>query len=118
MKLTIELVPKSCFFKNVRSEVSRKTWDIIRNEAYNQAGYKCEICGGIGNRHPVECHEIWEYKDDIQKLIGFTAICPSCHQVKHIGLSQIRGLEKQCVEHLVKVNNINKKEAEEMYLNK
>jgi len=111
MKLTIELVPQSAFFKNVRSEVSKEQWDIIRREAYKKAGYKCQICGGVGEKHPVECHEIWEYKDGVQKLIGFIAICPACHQVKHIGLSRMRGLEEDCMKHLVKINNINEAQA-------
>ena len=111
MKLTIELVPQSAFFKNVRSEVSKDEWDIIRREAYKKAGYKCQICGGAGKQHPVECHEIWEYKNGIQKLIDFIAICPNCHQVKHIGLSQMRGLEENCVKHLMKVNNMSEKQV-------
>jgi len=38
----------------------------------------------------VECHEIWEYDDDnqIQTLVGLIALCPMCHQAKHIGRSQ------------------------------
>ena len=114
MKLKIELVPSSSFYKNVRSNVSRSEWDIIRRKSYQKANYKCEICGGIGNKHPVECHEIWEYdiKTKIQKLVGFISLCPKCHQVKHIGLSQIRGLYGECLEHLSKVNNISIDKAE------
>ncbi len=111
MKLTIELVPQSAFFKNVRSEVSKDQWDIIRRKVYRKTGYRCEICGGKGEQHPVECHEVWEYKKGIQKLIGFTALCPKCHQVKHFGLSQMRGLEDECIEHLMKVNNLSKSDA-------
>ena len=111
MKLTIELVPKTAFFKNVRSEVTKDEWGIIRRKAYKNAGYICEICGGVGKQHPVECHEIWKYKNGIQKLLGFVALCPDCHQVKHLGLSQMRGLEEECIKHLMKVNNITKKEA-------
>lgn len=114
IKLTIELVPETVFFKNVRSEVSKEKWDIIRRKAYQKANYKCGICGGVGNRHPVECHEVWEYDDEkhIQTLKGFIALCPRCHGVKHIGLSQMRGLYDNCVEHLAKVNGWKEKEAE------
>ena len=58
---------------------------------------------------PVECHEVWEYDDKahIQKLIRLIAICPSCHQVKHIGrtasVDGVVGMER-CVRHLMKVN--------------
>jgi len=112
-KLTIELVPQTAFYKNVRSEVTRTQWDIIRKKVYKEYDYKCGICSGKGKQHPVECHEIWEYDDNkhIQTLKGFIALCPSCHQVKHIGLSQIRGLKKECLKHLMFVNKITKKEA-------
>lgn len=50
---------------------------------------------------------MWEYDDKkrIQKLIRMIALCPNCHQVKHIGLSEMRGQLAECLEHLAKVNN-------------
>ena len=60
-KLTIELVPKTSWFTNLRSLVSKEQWDKIRNKVYWKAGYKCEICGSKGPKWPVECHEIWHY---------------------------------------------------------
>lgn len=116
MKLTIELVPETSFYKNVRSEVPKDEWDIIRRQCYRDSNYICEICGGKGKQHPVECHEIWKYNDNklIQKLIRFIALCPSCHQVKHIGLSQIRGIEEDCIKHLMRVNKISESTAEEL----
>ena len=59
IKLTIELVPKTAWYKNVRSEVSKDRWDELRKECYRNANYKCEVCGGTGPKWPVECHEIW-----------------------------------------------------------
>ena len=112
MKLTIEFVPQTSFYRNVRSEVDRETWDKIRRKAYREANYKCQICGGKGKQHPVECHEIWDYQKGTQKLIGFTALCPKCHQVKHFGLSQIRGLEEDCVKQIMEVNKISRKKAD------
>jgi hypothetical protein len=114
MKLTIELVPSSCWFSNVRSEVSKKRWDKIRKQVASQAWDVCEVCGGVGAKHPVECHEIWHYDDrnQIQKLIGMVALCPDCHQVKHFGFAQIRGKGEQALQHLMKVNRLSKKEAE------
>ena len=44
MKLTIELVPSTAWFTNVRSEVSKAKWDKIRRKSYKHADYKCEIC--------------------------------------------------------------------------
>ena len=106
-KLTIDLIPSTCFFSNVRSEVSKKDWDKIRKDIYKKAKYLCEICGGKGEKHPVECHEIFSYIDDIrlQKLDGFIAICPNCHASKHFGFSQLKGKEEKVIKHMMKVNN-------------
>lgn len=107
-KLTIELVPLTSWYNNVRSKVSQEEWDIIRKKCYKNANYKCEICGGVGNKWPVECHEIWEYDDKkhIQKLVGFVALCPSCHEVKHIGLAEKKGRLQHARNHLIGVNSM------------
>jgi len=112
--LTIEMVPKSNWFINLRSELSRGDWDKLRKSCYKKANYKCEICNGKGEKHPVECHEIWEYDDKalVQKLIGLIALCPDCHQVKHMGLAEINGKRAEATRHLQKVNNWTKDEAE------
>ena len=81
-KLIPELIPSNTWYNNVRSIVSKDEWDIIRRKSYKFANYKCQICGdsGInqGYKHPVECHEIWEFddKNKIQYLIGFISLCP------------------------------------------
>jgi len=113
MKLTIELVPQTSHFKNLRSELSAADWNALRKQAYIHADFTCQICGGVGDKHPVECHEIWEYNDKthIQKLVGLIALCPSCHQVKHIGLAEITGKMRDALEHLAKVNDISISEA-------
>ncbi len=114
-KLTIELVPQTAWFSNVRSMVSKEDWDILRRETYKKAHYKCEICGGVGDRHPVECHEIWQYDDSnhIQKLAGLIALCPSCHEVKHIGLASVHGRQYIAKEHLAKVNGWSEEQVDQ-----
>ncbi len=115
--LTVELVPSTCWFSNVRDHVSRKTWDKLRKMTYKQANYRCEVCGGRGDKWAVECHEIWHYDDPnyIQTLAGLTALCPSCHQVKHIGLAGLRGYGKRAEAHLAKINGW-KREQTDAYL--
>jgi hypothetical protein len=109
-KLTIELVPKTCHFSNVRTCVSTSDWDKIRKISYENANNKCEICGDTGknqgHKHNVECHEIWQYDEETltQKLIGLISLCPKCHMVKHIGRSIAIGGENICYKQLAKVN--------------
>ena len=117
-KLTIELVPSTCWFTNLRSELSKSQWDQLRKATYRKANYRCEICGGKGDKHPVEAHEIWHYDDAnlIQSLQGIIALCPACHQVKHIGLAQLRGKEEEAANHLKKVNGWNKLQTQKYIL--
>lgn len=105
-RLTIELVPRTCWFDNVRSAVSSSDWKRLRQQTARTAGWKCQVCGGKGPRWPVECHEIWHYDDDrqYQTLTGLIALCPSCHEVKHIGFSELRGKKDEAVAHLALVN--------------
>ncbi len=63
-QLTVELVPRTCWFSNLRSELSKEEWDRLRRPVFERAGNRCEVCGGKGTQHPVECHEVWEYDDE------------------------------------------------------
>jgi 5-methylcytosine-specific restriction endonuclease McrA len=117
--LTIELVPSTCWYSNLRSELTRAQWDHIRKASYQKAKYLCEICGGHGPRHPVECHEIWMFDDEqkTQTLTGVTSICPRCHEVKHIGLAGKRGRGREARSQLAKVNGWSTEQAQD-YINK
>jgi hypothetical protein len=111
--LEIELIPASCFFSNVRSEVSKRQWDLIRKKVYSEAYHICQICGGKGPKHPVEAHETWNFDDDslTQILTGMIALCPMCHATKHYGLARIQGREASILKHFIKINNIDKAAA-------
>lgn len=63
-RLTVELVPRTSWYSNVRSNVLPGVWDRLRRPVFGRARSRCEICGGRGPAHPVECHEVWEYDDD------------------------------------------------------
>jgi len=118
-KLSIELIPTTCHYSNVRTTVTTKQWNKIRMLSYESADHKCEICNQIGKnqgfKHNVECHEIWEYDDEnhIQKLIGLISLCPICHQVKHIGRALAMGKAKIVFDQLALVNNWTPKQVEE-----
>ncbi len=109
LKLTIELVPATSWYDNLRKVLPKSDWDKIRKRIYVEYGHRCGICGTKGR---LNCHEIWEYDDKkhIQKLMGFIALCDMCHYVKHIGLAGILSSEgkldyEKVVKHFMKVNN-------------
>lgn len=108
MKLEIELVPKPTWGWNVRSELTSSQWNKLRKAVYLAAEHRCEICGGAGSKHPVECHEKWQYQEvggkNTQMLVGLIALCPKCHMVAHLGLSFQRGYAEVVINHLRKVN--------------
>ena len=112
--LTVELVPSTSWFTNVRSLLPEGEWDLVRRAVYRRARYRCEVCGGQGEAHPVECHEVWAYDDErhIQRLEGLVALCPACHRVKHLGLASVNGRYDEALQHLASVNGWTLAEAE------
>ncbi len=104
MKLNFELVPDSCWYSNLRSILSPAQWDVVRKEAYARANGRCMICGAKTSR--LEAHERWEYDEEkrIQKLSDVVAVCRACHEVIHIGRTQLMGGEERAAEHFMKVN--------------
>ncbi len=109
-KFIVELVPKTSFYTNIRSQVTKDAWDWLRKETYKQAGYKCEGCGIKGR---MEAHEIWHYDDKIhiQKLHGLVCLCSLCHMCHHLGFASIKGKLPEVMEHLQKINKWNKAET-------
>lgn len=103
-KLNFELVPDSCWYSNLRSMLSPAQWNAVRRDVYARAGGKCGICGGVSTK--LEAHEQWEYdeKNAIQKLKRVVAVCRSCHEVIHIGRTQLTGGEERAEKHFMKVN--------------
>lgn len=117
LKLTIELVPATSWYNNMRSVMSKQEWDTLRRKVYADYNYQCGICGMTNVI--LHCHEIWEYDDQnhIQKLNGFIALCKLCHWVKHIGLAGIRVSEgeldfEEIIHHFMKVNGCDRQTFE------
>ena len=117
LKLTIELVPSTSWYKNLRKRMSRVEWDRLRKGVYAEYNHRCGICG-IDNS-TLHCHEIWEYDDHNhkQRLAGFIALCILCHHVKHIGRAGLLASRgeldfEKVVDHFMKVNGCDRKTFE------
>jgi hypothetical protein len=117
LRLTIELVPTTSWYNNMRKVVSQSAWDKIRKGVYAEYGHRCGICGAEGR---LECNEIWEYDDinHIQMLQGFIALCPLCHLVKHIGFAGVQAGKGEIdyeivVQHFMKVNKCNREDFDQ-----
>ena len=103
-KLNFELVPDGCWYSNLRGELPKKLWDIVRKDAYARANGKCMICGRPAKR--LEAHEKWSYdeKTATQKLEDVIAVCHTCHSVIHIGRTQLMGEEDKAIAQFIRVN--------------
>lgn len=117
MKLTIELIPRTAWDNNLRSYLTGPQWDKVRRKCYAEANHRCEICGGqdpgrLAKGHsPVDCHEKWDFINGEVKLYGLIALCPSCHEVKHIGRAEATGNFERALRHFMKVNGVSRDEA-------
>jgi len=90
LKLQLHLIPRSSFGSNLRNQMGRK-WDTLSKQIRTERDFVCDICNRRkAGRAQTHLHEIWEYKNGIQKLIGFECVCATCHSVHHWGLSQIQ----------------------------
>jgi hypothetical protein len=102
--LKINLVPRSCWFRNLRHIVPYEKWREIRRLILDAAGQVCETCSRRGRK--VECHEIFKYDDatQTQVLVGLQALCYDCHKVKHFGMGTAKDNAQSVLAHLCEVN--------------
>lgn len=106
VRLTAELVPSTCWWSNMRSNLTPAEWGQCKAFVRKRSGDRCELCGGRGPKWPVECHEVWGYDDvtHVQSLDGLIALCPACHEVKHIGRAETVGRLDQAKNRLMIAN--------------
>lgn len=106
-RIGLDLIPESAWFSNARQFLDEKTWTVIKKRVYARHKYRCECCDGQGLKHPVECHERWNWDEvkKIQSLVGFSALCPACHEVCHFGLARVKRRDGIALQHLRAVND-------------
>ncbi|ASJ80443.1 hypothetical protein V18_00090 [Escherichia phage V18] len=74
-RLIVQLIPETAWYNNLRNAVKESEWDKIRKKCYREANYTCEVCGGKGSKHPVECHELYTFEEGVIRLVGLIALC-------------------------------------------
>ncbi|MFF4168894.1 DUF5710 domain-containing protein [Streptomyces sp. NPDC001744] len=116
--LFVDLVPRTCWFTNVRSCVAPADWERLRRMITGRAGRRCEACGAGEDREArrwLEAHERWTFDGTtrVQALRRLICLCTDCHTVTHFGLAQVRGLEDRALAHLRKVTGMSEAQARE-----
>jgi hypothetical protein len=48
--LFVDLIPRTCWFTDVRTCVSQQDWERLRRPIFRRAGYACEVCGATEDR--------------------------------------------------------------------
>ena len=114
--LFVDLVPRSAWFTNLRSCVSKTDWQRIHDMVVQRAGNRCEICGSSPDpeqRLWMEAHERWEYDNVLrtQTLRRLICLCTRCHLATHFGYAKTQGRERQAMAHLMGVNRWNAEQA-------
>src|SRR5262249_35022629 len=108
LRLTIELVPATCWGVNLRDVLTRPAWDALRRQVYTAAGHRCALCGAGGQLH---CHEGWRDDDTthVQLLAGCLVLCVWWLHVRHLGHAALLAAEgrlrfQDVVAHFLRVN--------------
>lgn len=114
--LFVDLVPRTCWFTNVRSCVTEQDWERLRRPILRRAGHRCEACGDGEDRATgrwLEVHERWHYDRDtgVQALRRLICLCSPCHLVTHFGLANITGRTVEAFAHLERITGMTHSQA-------
>ena len=109
-ELFVDLIPRSCWFKNARTNISGVDWKRVRDLVVKRVQSRCECCGG----HGVDVHERWEYDNEhhCQILRRLVLLCKACHESTHMGFAGISGRRDEAMQHLRTVRGISHQEAD------
>lgn len=104
-KLELHLIPESCFGSNLRKQLGNYQWDKLSKRIRTERNFTCDICDDTRIPKYMHLHEVWEFTNGIQKLVGFECVCSTCHDVHHWGLSQIQNKDMDdLMMHACEVN--------------
>ncbi len=138
--LEVEPVPTTMWGRNVRSVISRESWEVLRwlfrasickpqfvgskgidvSDRYSVAdvmfsGEEIVLCRKCRcAREELELHEVWQYDDvrRIQRLTTLVPLCMTCHAAVHLGRAMQLGNEGPAITHLSLVNGWNERQTE------
>lgn len=109
--LFVDMVPRSCWFTNVRSCVDQRDWERLRRTINRRAGHRCEICSAGEDRETgrrLEAHERWAYDEStgVQALRRLICLCSDCHLSTHMGYANVTGRSTEAITHLREVTGM------------
>ena len=110
LRLAFEPVPWESRRNTLANLLPPDQWNAIRRSAYRRGGYRCEACGRSDRLH---CHEVWHFNHSTgcQCLAGLQALCPLCHDTKHITFTHDEYRVRELLQHFAAVNRLTPEEA-------
>ena len=83
LRLSIQKVPRPIVRANLSTSSAR--WRRLSRQVIAAVGGRCAICGRRGRNVRIQCHEKWQYLDNlgIARLVGLEALCTLCHGTVH-----------------------------------
>lgn len=114
--LFVDMIPRTCWFTNVRTCVSERDWERLRRMILRRARQQCEACGAGEDRAArrwLEAHERWRYDDrsGTQTLRRLICVCSPCHLVTHLGYANVTGRSEEALAHLRQVTGMTDEQA-------
>lgn len=86
----------------------KKEWSELSKNIIQSRDSMCELCGSSSKLH---CHEVWNWNLETreQTLEKLQCLCNKCHQVKHLGLTELFVSQgklryESVIEHFIKIN--------------
>ncbi|MBN9096845.1 MAG: hypothetical protein J0I49_01815 [Pseudonocardia sp.] len=115
--LFVDMIPRSCWFTNVRTCVTPQDWERLRHMITRRAQRRCEACGAEEDRTVqrwLEAHERWAYDEraGVQALRRLICLCSDCHLSTHFGYANITGRADQALTHLRRVTGMTEHEID------
>lgn len=116
-RLTVELVPRTSWGKNVRKIVSQDTWKALRISKLRESR-SCAICASERFEDELHLHEVWDYDDSTktQTLTSLILLCRFCHDAKHLGRAIKVGDGEEAMAHFCQVNGWPSDKAKSYFL--
>lgn len=116
--LFVDLIPASCFFKNVRSGIKESHWRLLSKLVRARVGGQCEICGMAEDPESgnyLDAHERLHYDDatKVQKLMRIVSLCKPCHLYTHMGFASLQGKAEEAIAHKMKISGMSRAEVDQ-----
>lgn len=112
MKIKMQLIPRPCYGRNLRSVLEEEDWVQISRAVRSDC--TCAICKRkFSSISKLEAHEEWVFKKGKQTLKRILPLCKKCHRAIHIGHTAYEVSDKKYKKirkWYCKINHCNKEQ--------